>query len=103
MLSRKIDGLSGGSLGGFGRSPRDASNGAEGDRTPNLCIANTALSQLSYGPDYGLSIVSKPEGSVKSAGHEFNLKKFWTYPYTLVYTRLAEQQLGANHPYASTM
>lgn len=25
-------------------------NGAEGDRTPNLCIANTALSQLSYGP-----------------------------------------------------
>lgn len=25
-------------------------SGAEGDRTPNLCIANTALSQLSYGP-----------------------------------------------------
>src|SRR5262249_46178241 len=27
-------------------------NGAEGDRTPNLSIANAALSQLSYGPDY---------------------------------------------------
>src|SRR5262249_45026442 len=25
-------------------------NGAEGDRTPNLSIANAALSQLSYGP-----------------------------------------------------
>ena len=25
-------------------------NGAEGDRTPNLFIANEALSQLSYGP-----------------------------------------------------
>ena len=24
--------------------------GAEGDRTPNLSIANAALSQLSYGP-----------------------------------------------------
>jgi hypothetical protein len=30
-------------------------NGAEGDRTPNLSIANAALSQLSYGPkDYGI-------------------------------------------------
>lgn len=35
---------------GFGKSLQNASNGAEGDRTPNLCIANTALSQLSYGP-----------------------------------------------------
>ncbi len=26
-------------------------NGAEGDRTLNLCIANAALSQLSYGPN----------------------------------------------------
>lgn len=26
-------------------------NGAEGDRTPNLVIANDALSQLSYGPN----------------------------------------------------
>jgi hypothetical protein len=25
--------------------------GAEGDRTPDLCIANAPLSQLSYGPD----------------------------------------------------
>ena len=26
--------------------------GAEGDRTPDLCIANAALSQLSYSPSY---------------------------------------------------
>ncbi len=26
------------------------SGGAEGDRTPDLCIANAALSQLSYSP-----------------------------------------------------
>ena len=25
--------------------------GAEGDRTPDLCIANASLSQLSYGPE----------------------------------------------------
>lgn len=25
--------------------------GAEGDRTPDLCIANAPLSQLSYGPE----------------------------------------------------
>ena len=29
---------------------RDAQNGAEGDRTPGLDIANVALSQLSYSP-----------------------------------------------------
>ena len=29
---------------------RDESGGAEEDRTPDLCIANAALSQLSYGP-----------------------------------------------------
>ena len=28
----------------------DKSGGAEEDRTPDLCIANAALSQLSYGP-----------------------------------------------------
>ena len=27
-------------------------SGAEGDRTPDLCIANAALSQLSYSPSY---------------------------------------------------
>jgi hypothetical protein len=27
--------------------------GAEGDRTPDLCIANASLSQLSYGPRGG--------------------------------------------------
>ena len=26
--------------------------GAEGDRTPDLSVANAALSQLSYGPSY---------------------------------------------------
>ena len=28
------------------------SNGAEGNRTPDLSIANAALSQLSYGPEW---------------------------------------------------
>ena len=28
----------------------DVFGGAEGDRTPDLCIANASLSQLSYGP-----------------------------------------------------
>ncbi len=27
-------------------------NGAEGNRTPDLSIANAALSQLSYGPEW---------------------------------------------------
>ena len=31
-----------------GQTPE--SGGAEEDRTPDLCIANAALSQLSYGP-----------------------------------------------------
>ena len=34
-------------------SPR-ALGGAEGDRTPDLDIANVALSQLSYGPMSGV-------------------------------------------------
>ena len=29
--------------------------GAEGNRTPDLDIANVALSQLSYGPDIGIA------------------------------------------------
>jgi hypothetical protein len=37
--------------------------GAEGDRTPDLCIANAALSQLSYGPWEG-----EREGSVTVPG-----------------------------------
>jgi hypothetical protein len=28
-------------------------SGAEGDRTPDLSVANAALSQLSYGPVFG--------------------------------------------------
>jgi hypothetical protein len=31
-------------------NPRFQVGGAEGDRTPDLLIANEALSQLSYGP-----------------------------------------------------
>ena len=31
----------------------DLVNGAEGNRTPDLSVANAALSQLSYGPLYG--------------------------------------------------
>ena len=33
--------------------------GAEGDRTPDLRIANAALSQLSYSPDIGASVSNK--------------------------------------------
>ena len=42
----------GGQIPGLARSmPTDYSiDGAEGDRTPDLCIANAALSQLSYSP-----------------------------------------------------
>ena len=32
------------------RAPFPVTSGAEGDRTPDLCIANAALSQLSYSP-----------------------------------------------------
>ena len=39
-------------------------SGAEGDRTPNLCIANAALSQLSYGP-VGWTILVFREPKVK--------------------------------------
>jgi excinuclease ABC subunit A len=52
-------------------------NGAEEDRTPNLGIANAALSQLSYRPEGELpgtrrtpsetSILGEPRGTVKSA------------------------------------
>ena len=41
------------------RGENAAPSGAEGDRTPDLCLAKAALSQLSYSP--GLSgIVSEP-------------------------------------------
>ncbi len=33
--------------------PNQTTYGAEGDRTPDLCIANAALSQLSYSPRDG--------------------------------------------------
>ena len=33
--------------------------GAEEDRTPDLCIANAALSQLSYGPESAANIAQE--------------------------------------------
>ena len=36
--------------------------GAEEDRTPDLCIANAALSQLSYGPMMFTDSISSPVG-----------------------------------------
>lgn len=42
-------------------------SGAEGDRTLNLCIANAALSQLSYGPVEGADS-TRPGGACQVAG-----------------------------------
>ncbi len=36
-------------------------NGAEGDRTPDLCSAIAALSQLSYRPGQATKLVTSPE------------------------------------------
>ena len=36
--------------------------GAEGDRTPDLMTASHALSQLSYGPVFGLYLLVNTEG-----------------------------------------
>ena len=43
--------------GGFWRRPElsGRNGGAEGNRTPDLVIANDALSQLSYGPVSGIT------------------------------------------------
>ena len=35
------------------------SSGAEGDRTPDLSVANAALSQLSYGPDHMSPVLAR--------------------------------------------
>jgi hypothetical protein len=57
--------------------PKNQSNGAEGDRTPDLCSAIAALSQLSYSP--------KPLAH-RAAGEVVNLAgisasiKLTTYP-----------------------
>ena len=52
--------------GSQGKAPRGrltpAPDGAEGDRTPDLCIANAALSQLSYRPQRARSAI--PAGGV---------------------------------------
>ena len=53
---------------GLASKMTQAPSGAEGDRTPNLSIANAALSQLSYGPsphkitNSNSGIVSRSEG-----------------------------------------
>jgi hypothetical protein len=51
----------------------------------------------------GLNIVSQPAGSVKSINNPLGTKKFWTFAHALVYTRVAEQHLGANHRNTSTL
>ena len=43
--------------------------GAEGSRTPDLCIANAALSQLSYGPE----TCSLGRGTIVPLAHRVNL------------------------------
>ena len=46
---------------------RAKAGGAEGDRTPDLLIANEALYQLSYGPNFAPRQVP---GSAKGAAHK---------------------------------
>ena len=46
-------------------SKKKENGGADGDRTHNLCIANAALSQLSYGPVSLGSIISAEISSGK--------------------------------------
>ncbi len=50
----------GGQIPGLARSmPTDYDiDGAEGDRTPDLCIANAALSQLSYSPEPAMKLIA---------------------------------------------
>jgi hypothetical protein len=43
-------------------------SGAEGDRTPDLCIANAALSQLSYGPGRAGKVAAWERLSIDSMG-----------------------------------
>jgi hypothetical protein len=47
---------------------RAKAGGAEGDRTPDLVIANDALSQLSYGPKIRYEIYGGVPGDVKKSG-----------------------------------
>jgi hypothetical protein len=44
------------------------SSGAEGDRTPDLCSAIAALSQLSYSPARTRRTVLKPVGLIRRTG-----------------------------------
>jgi hypothetical protein len=48
--------------------PGWVSSGAEGDRTPDLCIANAALSQLSYGPGRAGKVAAWERLSIDSMG-----------------------------------
>jgi hypothetical protein len=41
--------------------------GAEGDRTPDLRIANATLSQLSYGPDHDIRTLAGSGGTMVGA------------------------------------
>ena len=68
MHDRTIRGFACGSaLGVWGRGDAwfSGRNGADGDRTHNLYVANVALSQLSYGPVLGAVIVLFRGGGVK--------------------------------------
>jgi hypothetical protein len=51
------------------KSGKGGNGGAEGNRTPDLLIANEALSQLSYGPAFSESggIMGVGEAPVKAA------------------------------------
>jgi hypothetical protein len=42
-----------------GRAGHPGIGGAEEDRTPDLCIANAALSQLSYRPINGIPVADQ--------------------------------------------
>ena len=49
-------------------APRHISGGVEEDRTPDLVIANDALSRLSYDPTLPVTGMSGASGRVRTAG-----------------------------------
>lgn len=68
-------------------------NGAEGDRTLNLCIANAALSQLSYGPVasprmYPIAVDLATEGRLEGEKKLRNNRLKFTNQKWLQYTGL---------------
>ena len=56
---------------------RKAVGGAEGDRTPDLRIANAALSQLSYRPESGGAILASPGAYRHGTGREPTGRPCW--------------------------